>query len=111
MRSNNTYFGRRSDLDEITEKRNAEIRAWGQQVLADADALLADQEGWSDWDVLEDEDEDPEPEVEKPVEEPIQEPITAADEPKDETISDAPVEPVVETKGRKVTSKGSTAEK
>ena len=50
------------DLDEIRERRNAEIRAWGRQVLADADAkLLAEQSGVSvdpvsDWDLLDTEE-------------------------------------------------------
>jgi hypothetical protein len=51
------------DLDEIRERRNAEIRAWGKQVLADSDAaLLAEHRlgesevAVSDWDLLETED-------------------------------------------------------
>lgn len=33
------YQNPNDNLDEITDKRNAEIRAWGKQILADADAL------------------------------------------------------------------------
>ncbi len=50
-------------LDEIRDRRNAEIRAWGRKVLEDADkALLAEQGGSvpapSDWDILDDDSED-----------------------------------------------------
>lgn len=51
------------DLDEIRERRNAEIRAWGKQVLAESDAaLLAERRSGeseatvSDWDLLDTED-------------------------------------------------------
>lgn len=42
------------DLDELRDKRNAEIRAWGRKQLADADAALfkepSDNNHWTAWD-------------------------------------------------------------
>lgn len=125
------------DLDEIRDRRNAEIRAWGKQVLLDADkALIAEQGGAikapSDWDLL-DEDDDEETgtdedmdalaatepqetkELQKKIDESPKPEAQANDESKEDVVAgDAPVvEPAPEApkRGRRSPSKETTDEK
>lgn len=63
------YQNLNDDLEEITDARNAAVRAWGKQILADADALLLSQvRDGGDWDLLPDDEiaiaPAPEPEIE-----------------------------------------------
>ena len=67
------YQDPNGNLEEVQEKRNAEIRAWGQKVLADADAAQrGDVTTIDDWDALnvEAEIESPTPTEPQPVIEP-----------------------------------------
>jgi hypothetical protein len=52
MPGDNSYFGTRAEVDEIKNRRNAEIRAWGKEVLAEADRVKFGGEFKEDWDVL-----------------------------------------------------------
>lgn len=127
-----TYFGDKAELVKIRERRNAEIRAWGKEVLAQADrALIGDYE--SDWDIFVDEGADldesdqalleQEPEVEV---EPVTEVETVTEDDDDSTTPEVEPElpttevetpkveePVKEAapKGGKATSKGSNTAK
>lgn len=71
------------DLEEITDKRNAEIRAWGKQVLADADVHLLTENlhDSSDWDLIDEPDfvveQEITPPVEPEIEDVIEEPVEA----------------------------------
>jgi len=95
----NSYFGTRAEIDEIKKKRNAEIRAWGKNVLVEADRALFGGNYPEDWDfVIEDDAESDleEPDVTLPVEEPTLpevEPTLPVVEPTTE-----PEVPVVEAK-------------
>lgn len=53
-----SYQGTVEEAREITQKRNAEIRAWGRKQLEDADAaagLVPNEHANNDWDTLSDE--------------------------------------------------------
>lgn len=88
------YQNPQNNLEEVNEKRNAEIRAYGQRVLAEADAAQrGDVTTIDDWDVL-----DVEAEVEPPAptepqpEQPVVEPEPEIEEP------EAEKEPEIEEK-------------
>lgn len=78
------YQDPNGNLEEVQEKRNAEIRAWGQKVLADADAAQrGDVTTIDDWDTLdvEAEIESPAPTESQPVIEPEEKTEEAQPEP------------------------------
>lgn len=44
------YQNLTDNLEEITDKRNAEIRTWGKKQLADSDSVQVHSNG--DWDLI-----------------------------------------------------------
>jgi hypothetical protein len=99
------YQNPHNNLEEVNEKRNAEIRAYGQRVLAEADAAQrGDVTTIDDWDVL-----DVEADIEPPAPtepQPVVEPVTEPEEDEQES-NEVQTEP--NTEAEAVTEKKETA--
>ena len=118
MPGDNSYFGTRAEVDAIKNRRNAEIRAWGKQVLEEADRAKFGTDFKSDWDVVVADDDEPiNNEDDASLDEPSGDQGASAGtddpdpDPSGEGGSAEEVPVTKPAKAKPATSKGSTADK